>query len=101
MTSASELRNAQAVRMAFRTWLGETVYDATEGIPYLQVIFKQRPPNLDAIKLIFQLRALAIPGITGADLAPALDTVTRTLTITGTIDTIDGEFDFSESVTIP
>lgn len=89
---------AQDLTMAFRTWLGETVYDETVGVPYLQVIFKGKNPNLNAIKFILENIANQRPGVIGSNLTPGLDNETRVLTVTGTVDTIDGEIDFSEVI---
>lgn len=85
---------AQDVEMAWRTFLGETVYDTSAGVPYTQVIFV-RGTSLDAIKLILERIALARPGVLGASVIPVLDKVTRELSVSGTLETIDGEIDFS------
>ncbi len=87
---------AQDLTMAWRTWLEETVYDQTVGVPYLQVIFKDRNPNLDAVRFILQQIGQRRPGVISVQLVPTLDTATRDLTVTGTADTIEGEIDFTE-----
>lgn len=89
---------AQHVQMRLRTWLGETVYDATAGVPYLQVIFKGKNPNLDSVKFILEQNILRTPGVTGVALALAFDKDTRDLRVTGTLESIDGEIDFSEII---
>jgi hypothetical protein len=88
---------AQDVKMAFRTFLGETVYDTSAGVPYRQVIFIRGTP-LGAIKLILEQIAISRPGVTGATFAPVLDSVTRELSVTGTIYALDEEIDFSEII---
>ncbi len=90
---------AQDVTMALRTWLGETVYDTTVGVPYLQVIFKGKNPNLTSIRFILEQIILRRPGVTGVALEELdLDRSTRVLTVAGKIDSIDGEIDFSEVI---
>jgi hypothetical protein len=88
----------QHIKMRLRTWLGETPYATTAGVPYLQVIFKDRNPNLNSIKFILEQIVLATPGVIGVELEPVLDRQTRTLTVTGTAESIDGEVDFSEII---
>ena len=41
----------QDVTMRLRTWLGETVYDVSAGVPYLQVIFAERNPTAENVAL--------------------------------------------------
>ena len=88
----------QDIKMALRTWLGETVYDETVGVPYLQVIFKGTNPNLNAVRFILSQIVARRPGVLGVQLTPVLDRPTRDMTVTGTADTIDGEIDFSELI---
>ena len=93
---ASKDAIGQDIKMAWRTWLEETPYDVTVGVPYLQVIFADRNPNLNAVRFILQQIADRRPGVNSTQLTPTLDTPTRDLTVTGTADTIEGEIDFSE-----
>ena len=86
----------QDIKMAWRTFLDETPYDTSAGVPYVQIIFAQRNPNLNAVRFILQQIAERRPGVISVSLDPTLDTVTRELTVTGTADTIEGEIDFSE-----
>lgn len=86
---------AQDVKMAWRTFLGETVYDTSTGVPYTQVIFV-RGTSIDAVKLILERIALRRPGVTGASVTPTLDSETRELSVTGTIQTINEEINFAE-----
>lgn len=87
----------QDIQMRLKTWLEETVYDLNAGVPYLQVIFGNRSPNLNAIRFILQSIVLATPGVISLVEAftTDLDTQTRELTVTGTAITIEGNVDFS------
>jgi hypothetical protein len=87
----------QHIKMRLRTWLGESgaVYDTAAGVPFLQVIFRGKNPNLDAVNFILTQIMLGTPGVISGELTPVLDTVTRELTVSGTANTIDGEVDFS------
>lgn len=89
---------AQHVKMRLRTWLGETVYDVTAGIPYLQVVF-ERGTSINSIRFILEQKVRATPGVTGVYLLPEFDRATGVLTVTGKIKAIDGEIDFTETVT--
>lgn len=85
----------QHLEMRWRTWLGETPYDIRAGVPWLQVIFKEKNPNLDSVKFILERIGLETPGVEGVALSLDFDRAARTLTITGTAQTIEGEIDFS------
>lgn len=90
---------AQDVTMALRTWLGETVYDLSAGVPYLQIIFKGKNPNLTSVRFILEQKILSRPGVLGVALEELeLDPNTRELKVAGTIDSVDGEIDFSEII---
>lgn len=89
---------AQHVQMRLRTWLGETVYDTTAGVPWLQVIFRGKNPNLNSVRFILEQNILRTPGVLGVDLTLDLDGATRTLSVSGTIRSIEGEVDFSEII---
>lgn len=85
----------QDIEMRLRTWLGETPYDRSAGVPYLQIIFK-RGTTLDAVNFILEQIVRDTPGVEEVlDFKPELDTKTRVLTVTGRARTIDGEIDFS------
>lgn len=87
---------AQDLKMAWSTWLGETPYDETAGVPYLQVFFRSRNPNLDAVRFVLQQIGEARPGVISIQLTPSLDTVSRELTVTGKALTVEGEIDLTE-----
>ena len=89
---------AQHITMRLRTWLGETVYDTSAGVPWLQVIFVGKNPNLDSINFILSQHVLDTPGVTGVELKVEIDSVTRVLDVTGTAQTVEGEIDFSEII---
>jgi hypothetical protein len=86
---------AQHIEMRLRTWLGETVYDTTAGVPWLQVIFKGKNPNLSSVNFILEQNILRTPGVLAVELSLELDRATRVLTVTGTAQSIEGEVDFS------
>lgn len=86
---------AQHLAMTWRTWLGETPYDTTAGVPYLQVIFNGQT-DLPATSSILTLIGEGVPGITGISLDPLdLDTQTRELTVIGRGTSEEGPIDFS------
>jgi hypothetical protein len=91
---------AQDVQMSLRTWLGETVYDTTAGVPWLQVIFKGKNPNLDSVKFILEQNILRRPGVTGVELTLDFDRDARVLNVSGTLESIEGEIDFSELIEV-
>lgn len=86
---------AQDIKMGLRTWLGETPYDTTEGVPYLQVIFAGTP-DVVAAQFILEQNILRRPGVTGVTLEPLqLNPQTRVLTATGVATSEEGPIDFS------
>lgn len=85
----------QDIKMALRTWLEETPYDENAGVPWLQVIFVNKNPDLNSVKFILEQKVLSRPGVIGVELTPVFDRPTRVLTVTGTVETIDGEIDFT------
>lgn len=87
----------QRVEMRLRTWLGETPYDTSAGVPYRQVIF-QPGTSLQSIKFILEQVILDTPGITGVTLEPAVNRETRVLTIAGTAEGLDEPFVFTISL---
>jgi len=91
---------AQDVQMNLRTWLGETVYDTTAGVPWLQVIFKGKNPNLDSVKFILEQNILRRPGVAGVELTLDFDRDARVLNVSGTLESIEGEIDFSELIEV-
>ena len=91
---------AQDLRMAWQTWLGESVYDTSAGVPYLQVFFKDTNPNLDAIRFTLQTIGEQRPGVISVLLTPVLDPATRILSLAdGTAQTIEGELDLTKVFT--
>jgi len=88
---------AQSVVMKWRTWLGETAYDITAGVPYLQVIFKKNT-NTDSIRYILEQKARSVPGVTSVYLNVRFNKQTRVLSLTGKITALNEEIDFSEVI---
>jgi hypothetical protein len=89
---------AQALAFRLRTFLGESRYNRSAGVPYLQVIFRPGTP-LQAIKFILEGVAMGTPGVTGVTLdEPVLDPLTRALTITGKALTIEGDVTFNITI---
>jgi hypothetical protein len=89
---------AQHVTMRLRTFLTETVYDRSAGVPYFQVIFGVKNPNVQGVEFIIQDTVNKTPGVISSQLTSELDSNTRELQITGTIQSVDGEIDFSELI---
>ena len=86
---------AQDVKMRLRTWLGETVYDQTAGVPWIQAIFADKNPDLNSTRFILERQILATPGVTGITLDLSFDRASRVLTVSGEMTSIDGEIDFT------
>ena len=89
---------AQDIQMRLQTWLGETPYDLSAGVPYLQVVFVRATP-LDSVQFILEQQVLNTPGVTGVELTLTLDRPNRTLSVTGTATSIEGDVDFTVAVT--
>lgn len=56
---------AQDAASAIKLFLGESWYDTTQGIPYLQQILGHSPP-LSVVKSYLVAAALTVPGVTAA-----------------------------------
>ena len=86
----------QHLKQRLRTFLGEWFLERRTGIPYFeQVLIKAfNPTVLDGI---FKNVILNTPGVTELqEFDILLDTSTREMNLTFRVDTIDGDFDFSE-----
>ena len=94
-----KLGKAQDIAMNLRTFVGEpgTVYDTTAGIPWTQIIFRKGTTS-DTVLLVIQDNVLRRAGVNSTDLTVTIDTATRVATATGTIDTDDGNIDFSDII---
>ncbi len=90
----------QDIEMALETWQTEsgTAYDQTQGVPYLDVIFGRKNPDIDATQHILKQIILSRPGVLSCELAPVFDRTGGTLTVTGTASTIEGNVDFSQII---
>ena len=86
--------HAQRARMHYQTFLGESPYDRSAGVPWIQVILGSRLPP-ETVRMILDIYGRSLPGILSTDLGVTLDPSTRRIDVTGTIQTIDGEFDFT------
>ena len=86
---------AQHVTMRLRTWLGECVYARNIGVPYTQVIFARKNPDLAVVHATLDQVIRSVPGVLDTSFTVELDSSTRTLIVSGTIQSIDGEIDFS------
>ena len=89
---------AQHIEMRLKTFLGETVYDASAGVPFIQVIFIKSTP-IDSVQFIIEQHILATPGVTGiTEFELTLDATTRELSVVGRATTIEGDVDFDVSL---
>jgi hypothetical protein len=81
---------AQSVLTRLKLWQGQWFLDVTEGTPWLQSILGKTTKQ--AYDLAIRARVLATNGVTGiASYSSTLNTVTRALTVTMTIDTQFGQ----------
>ena len=89
---------AQHIAFRLRTWLGESRYNTSEGVPYLQVIF--RPGTTDqSRRFILEQAVIGTPGVTGCTIdTPVIDPETRACTVTGKAITVRGEVEFNITV---
>ena len=93
---------AQDISMALQTWNTEsgTAYDLTQGVPYLDVIFGRKNPDLDVTEHILKQVILNRPGVLTCELALVFDRTGGVLTVTGTASTIKGNVDFSQIIKV-
>ncbi|MPU29134.1 hypothetical protein FVB13_07860 [Escherichia coli] len=80
---------AQAVKTRFELWYGQWFLDTTAGTPWIQsVLGKQKP---DVYNLAIRQRILETQGVNSIiDFNTSVNTSTRRVTFTATIDTIYG-----------
>jgi hypothetical protein len=88
----------QHIQMRLATWLGETPYDQTAGMPFQTIIFQPNTTG-ESVQFILEQAVLSTPGVTGVNLTLNLNTSTRELTVTGTAESIDEPIDFTVEVT--
>jgi hypothetical protein len=82
----------QDIEMKLRTFLGETPYDRSAGVPYLQVLFV-RGVTMATVRFILEQKLLSIDGVTEVlELETDHNTTTRELVITGRVRAVDQEF---------
>jgi hypothetical protein len=91
---------AQHIAFRIRTFLGESRYNRSEGVPWYQVIFRPSTTN-QARKFIITEVVLGTKGVTGCTMDDIdLDPQTRGATISGRAVTVEGEVDFTLTVPI-
>jgi hypothetical protein len=89
---------AQHIAMRLRTFLGESRYNTSEGVPWVQVIFRPGTPD-QSRRFILEQAVTGTPGVTGCTLdTPVVDPETRACTVSGKAITIEGDVDFSVTV---
>lgn len=83
VTGAEAIR--QDIELTFRTFLAESVYDRSVGVPYLQVIFRTGTSK-EAISFICEQVLLSIDGVTDVlELDTFVDREVREFTATGRV----------------
>ena len=89
----------QDLEMSLRTWLAETPYDRSAGVPYLQIIFR-RGTTIEAIRFIIERHIAGIDGVDGVlELDTAVDKDARVMRITGRVRALDQEFPIDLEIT--
>ena len=88
---------AQSIKMRLKTWFGEagTVYDTSQGVPYLEVIFAR---GTASATIVFILKGVVAdtPGVIQADLVILNeDRENRSITLKGTATTQTEPLDFT------
>ena len=87
----------QDIEMALRTWLEETPYDLSAGVPYLQVIFV-KGTNANSINFILRQIILDRENVTEIlSLDSSVNRGLREITITGSVRAFDAEVRFEVS----
>lgn len=88
----------QDITMQLRTFLGESVYDRSKGVPYITVIF-QRGQQIATIEQVLKQIILQVPGVLTVEnfSINSVDYQNRVLDLTGQATSINGEIDFSGS----
>jgi len=84
----------QKVAMRLRTWLGESVYDRSGGVPYREIIFRRGTTDI-SIRFIIENVLRSLPGVEEVlEVDVVRDSATRVVTITGRARAAQGEFPF-------
>lgn len=85
----------QKLEMGLRTWLGESVYDRSGGIPYKEIVFARGTSDA-AVVFIFENKITQLLGVGSVvlELEVVRDASTREATVTGRAKVAEGEFDF-------
>jgi hypothetical protein len=89
---------AQAISTRLKLWMGEWFLDNTVGTPWLQSILG-KSTNPDAY---IRSAILGTPGVVSLEtFSGSFVGLTRTLTVSGVVNTLYGKAVFSTSITIP
>lgn len=84
----------QAIDTRLKLWVGEWFADTSEGTGWSQTILGKRSKNL--YELTLRQRVLETQGVTSIEeFQSALDTNTRKLTVTMTVNTVFGQSNLS------
>lgn len=91
---------AQSVLTRLKLWQGQWFLDLTAGTPWLQGILGK--VSKQAADILIRARVLATNGVTGiSSYSSTLNTVTRALSVTMTIDTTFGQAMLETTLTPP
>lgn len=96
-----KLAAAQAIKTNLRLLLGEWWEDLEKGLPLFQNILSRAgtPENNQAVDLLIQSTIASTPGVKNiSKLASDYDSITRTYTISCTVETIYGEITLEEVI---
>lgn len=90
---------AQAILTRLKFWLGEWFADTSDGTGWNQSILGKQPKNL--YELTLRQRVLETLGVSGIQsFGSELDSETRRLTVTMTVNTIYGDISFDGDLSV-
>lgn len=88
---------AQSVQTRLLLWVDEWYLDITEGTPYIQGILGKQPQN--TVDDILRSRILDTQGVSSIiSYQSIIDPVERTLSVSGSLDTIYGTTTFQAAI---
>lgn len=90
---------AQHITMRLRTFLAESPYDRSAGVPYVTVVLQPNTPQF-ARESILRDVVLGTPGVTGCAMSVTLDAATQTLRASGTATGVNGPIEFAVTVEV-
>ena len=80
---------AQAIKTRFLLWYGQWFLDTTAGTPWIQSVLGKQKPEI--YNMAIRQRILDTPGVDSiSDFNTTVDTSTRRVTFTATVNTIYG-----------